>query len=257
MARELYTTSLLDLTTLKAYYRFSTGALTTDSSGEGHTLVEVSDPAEVDGVFGKAVEFDGTDAYQIADHADFKPTGVFSAGFWVKTSNAGVAEFLFQSYAYASSIFAGWGIYKNTDNKVYFFSGKNTGNVAGTDLETAVSTTTISDGNWHFIVGLWDSSYLDLYIDNIREAHVAWAYSPVYQATNYPRIACRNRTGADAIFLTGSMDDVFLFNGYVLTASNIRSLYTGVKKVAGVDRMVLKSVDAATEATLKKIVGIA
>jgi hypothetical protein len=94
---ELNESALLSDASLKAYYRFEDDALTTDSSGEGHTLTAVSDPAEVaSGKFGGAVTLDGNDAYSATDHADFKPTGNFTVGGWVKTTSSG---FIFQSYS--------------------------------------------------------------------------------------------------------------------------------------------------------------
>lgn len=38
--------NLMNDANLKAYYRFESGALTTDSSGAGHTLTAISDPME-------------------------------------------------------------------------------------------------------------------------------------------------------------------------------------------------------------------
>ena len=88
-SQELASTSWYTDAQLKAYYRFSTGALTTDSSGEGHTLTAISDPSEDSGgVFGYAVALDGNDAYSATDHADFKPTGNFTIGGWIKASSA-------------------------------------------------------------------------------------------------------------------------------------------------------------------------
>jgi len=56
-------TGIINSANLKAYYRFESGALTTDSSGEGHTLTAISDPAESpSGKFGGAVYLDGNDA---------------------------------------------------------------------------------------------------------------------------------------------------------------------------------------------------
>ena len=127
MSAELITTKQFVNTNLKAYYRFEDDALTTDSSGEGHTLTAISDPAEdASGKFGGAVALDGNDAYSATDHADFKPTGNFTVGCWVKTSTTGVAQYFFQSYS-ANTARAGFYLTQSaTGNVAVFASGKNT-----------------------------------------------------------------------------------------------------------------------------------
>jgi large repetitive protein len=212
---------------LKAYYQFSVGALTTDSSGEGHTLTAISDPAEdASGKFGGAVALDGNDAYSADDHADFKPTGVFSVGGWVRTSSSG---FVFQSYSRNTNRAGILIVIVEVSGFVAFHSGKNTGTTLGTDYQVITGTTNVADGNWHFIVGTWDGSYLRIYVDGVSDADpVAWDNAPAYAATNYVRVGCENRSGTNQTFFTGSLDDVFLMNGTALTAAQIKNIYTGV-----------------------------
>lgn len=249
--------SSIDKTNLKAYYRFSTGALTTDSSGAGHTLTDISDPAEVDGVFGKAADFDGNDAYSAVDHADFKPTGNFSIGFWMKTSTTGTTMGLFQSSSINPNR-AGIFLTTNTLGSVVLYSGKNTGTTVDVDYKYVASTTEVTDNVVHFIVGTWDGTHLKLYIDGVQEGgDVDWTNAPAYAATNYVRIGCRNLTGSNGSYLTGFLDDVFLFNGKALTATEVASLWTHVGKVAGVTFGTMKSVSGVTRVTAKKIAGIA
>ena len=250
--------SSIDETNLKAYYRFSTGALTTDSSGAGHTLTAISDPAEVTGVFGKAADLDGNDAYSATDHADFKPTGNFSVGGWFKTSTAGW-ETIFASSDYKSGKWAGFLLYMYSGH-LSILSGKNTGAVSGTDYGEVWSTSAIhyNDGAWHFVVGTWDGTYLKLYVDGAQDGgNISWANAPVYLATNPVRVGCDYETNsaANINFMTGSLDDVWLFNGKALSATEIASLWTHVGKVAGVAFGTIKSVESVTRATVKKIAG--
>lgn len=233
---ELYQTSLLSDANLKAYYRFESGALTTDSSGENHTLTAISDPAEITGKFGGAVSLDGDDAYSITDHADLKPTGVFTIGAWIKPTTIGITHGIFQSYSSFSNI-AGIALaISNSDNKFYFYSGKNTGAVLNTDYKQIVSSTEVSVNNWYFVVVTWDGTSLRIYVDgSLDTTPVAWAFGPAYAATNYVRIGCLNATGTNNNFLTGYLDDVFLLNGTALTSDQIQSLYNrGLKTINGV-----------------------
>lgn len=231
MAREIFYSELLNDPTLKAYYRFESGALTTDSSGEAHTLSAVSDPAEdASGVFGGAVALDGNDGYTAVDHADFKPTGNFTLGGWFKTSASG-DQMIIHSFNYNGTIIGGIILTLDFAN-LRFISYKNTGLVAGTDYQSIVSTATVNDGNWHFGVGTWDGSHLRLYLDGVSaNTAVSWANAPVYQATNYVRVGMqtddRGGSPANLSFFTGSLDDVFCINGKALSASEVFNLYQG------------------------------
>jgi hypothetical protein len=227
----LYEETLFNDSNLVAYYRFESGALTTDSSTKGHTLTAISAPAEGTGRFGGAAVFDGTDdAYSCADHADFKPTGNFSIGCWVKTTDTDGA--LFHSYSQNTNR-AGIRLIIVSGGKVQLLSGKNTGTTIGVDAQLIVSATSITDNAWHFIVATWDGSYLRIYIDGVSDATpVSWAYAPAYAATNYVRIGCSNAAGSNSTFLAGSLDDIFLFNGKALSASEVDSLYYHLKNMS-------------------------
>lgn len=226
---ELKTTEFITNENLKAYYRFESGALTTDASGEGHTLTAISDPAEdASGKFGGAVALDGNDAYSAVDHADFKPTSNFTVGLWVKIPDTGATTpYLFQSFSYSTN-FAGILIGITGDGLPYIISSKNSGTTVNTDYKILIATSSIDDEAWHFIVATWDGSYIRIYVDGVQEGgDAAWANAPVYAATNYVRVGCGNYTGTNVNFSTGSLDDVFLLNGTAISANQIRSLYEG------------------------------
>lgn len=222
---EIKNTSLRASANLKAYYRFSSGRLTTDSSGEGHTLTAISDPAEdASGKFGGAVALDGNDAYSATDHADFKPTGNFTIGAWIKTSST--SAHIFQSKSQNTNI-AGIYLRVSAGGLAHIVSGKNSGTTDGTDYQSVVSSTAVNNNAWHFIVGVWDGSYLRIYVDGVNESSEEWTNAPSYASTNYVRVGCGNKSGSNEEFLTGSLDDVFLLNGTALSASEVLALYSG------------------------------
>ena len=205
-----------------AYYRFESGALTTDSSGNNHTLTPISDPAEIAGVFGGGVDVDGNDAYSAVDHADFKPTGAFTIGAWVK-STAG-SGYVFQSWSVNTNV-AGIAL-TYSGNFIRLMSGKNSGSTIHVDYEQVIGGTNLNDNAWHFVVGTWDGSYLRVYVDGMQDASpAAWGNAPGYAATSYVRAACRNVNGSNLTFYTGSLDDLFLLNGVALVASQVAEIY--------------------------------
>lgn len=210
-----------------AYYRFSTGALTTDTSAGGHTLTAISDPAEdASGEFDGAVALDGNDAYSAVDHADFKPTGNWTIGAWIKTSQTGAFRSIFASYSQNTNN-AGIQFLIWNDNTLRIMSAKNTGTTADVDYKLyAGNNTSFCDGNWHFVVATWDSAKLHIFLDGIEDgAGAAWANAPAYAVTNYVRIGCRSVDGSDSLFITGSLDDVWLLNGRALSSTDISNLY--------------------------------
>lgn len=220
---ELFTTSIFSDPNLKAYYRFSSGALTTDSTANAHTLTAISDPAETTGKYGGGVDLDSGDAYSTTSGADFQLTGNFSMGCWVK--NAAVNNVLLQSYS-ANTNIAGLQLYLDSSFQPNLIMGKNTGTVINTDYKNLASSIAVNDGNWHLVVATWDGSTIRIYVDNNSAASVAWADAAAFAATNYVRIGCGNDTGTDVSFMAGQMDEAFFLKGTVLSAANVLTLYT-------------------------------
>lgn len=214
------------LANLKAYYRFESGALTTDSSGNSHTLTAIGSPTLGTGKYGGSVNLASasSQAYSHADNADFKPTGVFSVSVWVKTSTSG--KMIVNACSQNSNV-AGWFIDcgLNGVNKANFVIGKNTG-TGGADYKVCSSTTSITDGNWHHIVAVWDGTNMKMYLDGILEATTA-AFNAAYAATTYIRVGCDNQTGTNSSFFNGDIDDLGIINGTALTAGQVKALYQG------------------------------
>ena len=249
-------TGIINSANLKAYYRFEDDALTTDSSGEGHTLTDISDPAEdASGKFGGAVALDGNDAYSATDHADFKPTGNFTIGAWVKCSSP-ATQILFESYSKNTKV-AGIRIgTAATTGYAHCLSGNNTGTTSHTNYASVYGTTNVCDGNWHFVVSTWDGTNVNLYVDGTLENYEAWENAPVYAATNYVRVGCNNESGTNIAFFTGSLDDVFLLNGTALSAEEIKGIYIGWKKYNGLSNVNVKTINGLAVGSIKTFNGI-
>lgn len=181
------------------------------------------------------------DFYTATDHADFKPTGNFSVGFWVKTT-AATYQHPFTSWSVVSSKYYGMFVRVRSNGFLQGFSCLGTGVTDNTDFEIVEGTTTVADGNWHFGVFTWDGSYLRMYTDGVKEGEVAWTDAPVYNATNYVRIGSRSDTGSERDRVTGSLDDVFLINGTALTAAQISHIYNAIRgtKTSSSDALLYK-----------------
>lgn len=217
---------------IKGFWRFeeTSGTNANDSSGNSHTgtasrsniLNNASGKIGLKAVFAAA----SSDKITIVDHADLKPTGNFSISVWFLTSTTGTYKMLFQSYALGSSKVAGIRARIESDNKLYFSSGKNSGLSVGTDWQQKATTGTYCDGNWHNVICTWDGSNLNIYMDNGAVQQVAWVNAPAYQATNYVRIGTECETGSDSNYFNGSIDEVILWNGVALSSKEVAQVYS-------------------------------
>ena len=175
-----------------------------------------------------SVYLDSNDGFSAVDHTDFKPTGAFTVGAWVKSASDAGTKVIFSSFAYTGAPLKLAGIWFSLDShKVYFYTARNTGNTTpGTDYQYIYSNTSVDDGVWHWVVGTWDGAHLKVYVDGNSDAtEVDWTYAPVYQATNYIRVGCASSNGDFTGPFTGSLDEVFLINGTAWTSTNVTSYY--------------------------------
>lgn len=227
---ELNYTILKNSTNLKAYYRFESGAETTDSSGNSHTLTAIATPTFSAGKFGQGVNYASasSQAHSATQGADFQPTAILSAGMWFKSSTAAI-QGMFQSYSEAASKVSGWDIHLLADGSFECLLGNNTGITLNTHYTKVVSGTGYADGNWHHVVLVWNKPTAQLYIDGKYIASSgSFNNDLVYSAQTVVRVGCRNTDGSTNLqFFNGSLDDVFLLNGTALSADQIKELYEG------------------------------
>ena len=105
---------------------------------------------------------------------------------------------------------AGWAANKA---RFWIYDGawKNSGN----------STTSIGDGNWHYIVGVYDGTYLKIYVDGVQESSNNIGATTLNSNSN-PVIIGSN--GGSSEFWNGLIDEVAIFD-IALTAEEIKKRY--------------------------------
>jgi hypothetical protein len=211
---------------LKAQYRFKSGALTSDSSGNTNTLTAIGVPVDATPKWGTGCVGLGTSqAFSAVDGADFKPAGNFSVSAWVRTTKTGTAAYLFQSFS-RNTAFAGLYLQIDAASTISLISGKNSGTTVNTDYKVFTSTKTCSDGVLHQVVGTYDGAKLHVYIDGAEEGTgVAWTNAAAFAATNYIRVGCGNIAGTNASYFQGCLDEVSFFPSDALSLSQVQSLY--------------------------------
>ncbi|MBL0144540.1 MAG: LamG domain-containing protein [Chitinophagaceae bacterium] len=110
---------------------------------------------------------------------------------------------------------ANYALYITNTNKAQFTFQRNP--ISGT-APNATGTTTITDGNWHYLVGTYDGTDLKIYVDGVLEATTADVSVPMTGA-NPLYIG----TSAGSSKLNGSLDEVSIWNT-ALTATQINNL---------------------------------
>ncbi len=158
-------------------------------SVSGTTAVDIQDANDgtmidgvmvVPGLVGDAFSFDGSDGARvlIGDKADFEGLSQITVGAWVNTTDpTGDRGIVTKALSGNSS----WIL------RTYF--GDNSGRVSfgvsfaivSNELQ---STTSISDGQWHYVAGTYDGSMQRLYVDGVLEDTAAFS-GPVIVETEH------------------------------------------------------------------------
>jgi len=123
---------------------------------------------------GGAVVLDGANDYvSTTDQVTNNPQ-VFSVEVWVKTSDTDGNKIIgFEDTQTGTSSSFDRHLYVNTSGKVVWgiYDGSGT---------TATSTTTVSDNAWHHIVGTYDGTNMEIYVDGSSEDTNTASYAQNY-----------------------------------------------------------------------------
>lgn len=161
---------------LVAYYDFESvpdtqGSLILDRSGNGHFGICRQDqlttkkPTIVEGPsgLGDALYFDGNCYVQIANHADFNITDCITISLWFKADQFNTDwQTMFSRGDWS------WRLSRNgsTNAASFHMSG-----FTGENIHGSWGAINVNDGQWHYIVGVWDGSGkpAKMWIDGIRD----------------------------------------------------------------------------------------
>jgi len=211
-AAELTKTVLKDNANLKAYYRFESGALTTDSSGGGFTLTNNNTATETTGKYGGGVAVNGSNqSLTIANDFGIGTTN-WTISAWIKPSN---------SNQLGGVVAVGNG----ASNGFSIYQGNNGGGLAGNYIDGHLHGTT-----WLPSGVLWTGTAYD-HVVMTRDTTTARIYvngvhmNSTTTAPNAPNDVFEiGKMGAG--YWAGSVDDVAIFSS-ALSADQIKELYEG------------------------------
>jgi len=168
----------------------------------------------VQGRSGKALSFDGLNDYVDCGDIDaVDGVSEITVTAWVKWGGGvgGLTES--REFHRKHNVYAFGGGWKDHKARFWIYDGawRNSGD----------SITDIDDGNWYFIVGVYDGEYLRLYINGVEESNNYIGSTTLY-ANNEPVIIGSSRGTAE--FWNGLIDEVRIYNR-ALSKEEIKWLY--------------------------------
>lgn len=221
---ELDKTIIKNLSTLKAYYRFESGALTTDTSSSGFALTAVGSPTAATGKFGGGVTLSSGNNYYRDSTSDLNATtGAISFGAWVKTNNAHASAGSFIGKMLHSGAFTGYDLsYSNGNIEAYFIT-----DFGASTYDRISVNKTYNDDVWHLVIATRPASggKIFLYFDGAQIGSATNNNRNVGSTAKFS-IGSRNATGSSLPFV-GTIDESFVLLGTELSADQVKELYEG------------------------------
>ncbi|MEZ4640161.1 MAG: LamG-like jellyroll fold domain-containing protein [Caldilineaceae bacterium] len=177
-------------------------------------LDETCPASGVPGEDGTAASFDGNDLLRTFEPLDLPESGLTTA-FWFNTSCANCGLF--------SAIAGQFPTQTGHDRDLFLDSGNVCSAVqAGASLELRCSDgKNYADGNWHQVVHTLGADGNRLYVDGALTVSSPTTASTF---TAQDRVLVGYAASASSPFLTGALDDFFIYNGE-LSAASVAALY--------------------------------
>jgi hypothetical protein len=158
---------------------------------------------------GRALDFDGVNDYVIIPDSDaLDITSRVSFGLWVKGSSS-ANRVLMEKGGNGSLL-----LQPNNSDQMYFYSG--------TTVETAAGiSSSIFNGNWNYLVVVYDGTTATLY----RNGSILASRNATAVTANSSSLVIGARNGG-SVAIACQVDDIRIYNR-VLSPSEIKQLYEG------------------------------
>jgi len=155
---------------LVGYWTFDpadiSGTTATDSSGYGNDGTLTGGPAQVAGIIGGAVRFDGNDdSLNVAHSASLDLNNPFSVGTWAQVTESGAwFRALVAKYGVTGGQTPSWGLGWQEANRLGFYV-RDSSNVRSRALTPTSLSGLGLDGAWHNFLGVRGSGRVQYYMD--------------------------------------------------------------------------------------------
>lgn len=205
---------------LVAHYPFEGNAINTSGLGPAGNGTLVGGPTYKAGIFGQAIALDGVDdSVNSGNGSLFNLTKQLTIAAWIKVNN-----FDKKHQTIISKGDNSWRLARAGDSDSIEFACNGTAATkwdgSGEVPWAVTGTTSVNDGKWHHIAGVFDGSALYLYIDGLLEAAKAAANS--VDTSNY-EVYIGENAQVPGRYWNGLIDDLRIHN-YALSQAEIVSL---------------------------------
>jgi hypothetical protein len=199
-----------------------------DSIGSFHGTTR-GNPTYTAGKSGQAINLDGDDYVDLGNPAELDfGTVDWSICAWVKTAMTGTGDInKGVIYAKGGDRAGGirYGLYVNENQTIQGSIDLVTDD--DVDKREAINSVSVSDGQWHHIVGQRDGDTINVYIDGVLDGTAdlpaGYDLSGTSQHNAYIGVVTDNSTAALEKFLVGSVDDLRIYD-YALSTSEIMNI---------------------------------
>jgi hypothetical protein len=224
--------SIPSTSSLIAYWQFdeNSGATAADSSGNGNTATLANNPAWVNGVYGKGIEFDGSTTYVTMPNNIIRNNNPITISVWFKTTSYGpIMGHANVQYPSAATAYMPV-IYVGTDGKLraQLWNGW---------VNPITSDSQVNDGNWYNVVLVVDKNTQSLYLKGTFVGTLSGDIDNFDMIYNTIGMAYWNNgksngdwpasDGTNWGFFKGVIDEVQIYNA-ALTSQQIQNIYNNL-----------------------------
>tara|TARA_B100000131_G_scaffold322540_3_gene376887 strand:- start:4306 stop:9003 length:4698 start_codon:yes stop_codon:yes gene_type:complete len=203
-----------------AYYKM------TDATDEtrSYNLTASNVDFNVEGKYGFAGKFNGTNSYLYAANSVQQPTTNFSASVWVYlNANSSGGYGIVGNFQSGVTPQKGWVIARSSADTKFSFWADGTANSNGGKV---VGTTVIQTGVWYHVVGTYDGTNVKIYVNGSLENSATYSATP--GTTNQPLVIGRWYGNYNDYYTDGKIDQVRIFNK-AISAAEVTKLYNEIQ----------------------------
>ncbi|MDE0635386.1 MAG: LamG domain-containing protein [Candidatus Poribacteria bacterium] len=202
-----------------------TGNTVSDSSGNEHhgELVQGA-PKWVDGKFGRAMNFGGTDMVTVPDNDALDLTS-FTIAAWINSPATSGRWHVIAAKEARNPTGRNYGIFGHVNNGSIHYSFTSNG------WKSFDAPTNVTDGSWHHVAATYEKPNFKLYIDGELDAEVAPNADP--ESNDSPLYI----GGCDIgnYWMTGTIDEVVLYDRALSEAEIAELITDGMASVTPVE----------------------
>ena len=202
-----------------AYYKMADA---TDETGS-YNLTASNVDFNVQGKYGFAGKFNGTNSYLYAANSVQQPTKNFSVSCWVnfytiKAASTGIVA----NFKSGGTPQIGWAIAHQNGTPFQFWAD----GTASSNGAKAQGTTNPVAGTWYNIVGTYDGTNIKIYVNGSLEGTTAYSATPAQ--TDQPLVIGRWYGNYNDYYTDGKIDQVRIFNK-AISAAEVTTLYNEIQ----------------------------